>query len=160
MFTSEQLALSLRATTLTIQSYEHPSSWMKNDSFLTSSLTSETTQSLQHALIISQIPSGVSLLMVYSTIAIEYMFPIMAIFDSVFCNTCTTILLQVILVRPRHFIQSACNLPGPDFRTLSRTTANRAPLVPVQNLCATDHTDSSNSFWFLRSLGTPSQWIS
>ena len=133
---------------------------MKNDSFLTSSLTSETTQSLQHTSIINLPPSGLSLPMVYSAIPIKYTFLIMAIFDSVFCNTRMTILLQVILVRPRHYMQSACNMPGPDFRTLSKTTANRAPPVPVQNQCATDHTDSSNSFRFPRSLGIQFHWIS
>ena len=137
-----------------------PSSWMKSNSFPTSSLTSETTRSPQHALIISQIPSGLSLPMVYSAIPIEYTFPIMAIFNSMFCNTRTTILLQVISVRPRHFIQSACNMPGLDFRFSSKTTANHALLVPMPNLCATDRTDSSNSFPFPRSLGTPSRWIS
>ena len=141
-------------------SYEDPSSWMKNDSFPTSSLISETTRSPQHASTIGQTPSGLSLLTVYSTIPIEYTFLIMAIFNSVFCNTRTTIPLQVISVRPRHYIQSACNMPGPDFRTSSKTTANRAPPVPAQNLCATDHMDSSNSFRFLRSLGIQFPWIS
>ena len=138
----------------------NPSSWMKNDSFPTSSLTSETTRSPQHASTISQTPSGLSLPTVYSVIPTEYMSLIMAIFNSVFCNSRTTIPLQVISVRPRLYIQSACNMPGPDFRTLSRTTANRAPLVPTQNLCATVHMDSSNSFWFPRSLGIQSPWIS
>ena len=141
-------------------SYEDPSLWMKNDSFPTSSLTSETTRSPQHASIINPTPSGLSLPMVYSVIPIEYTFPIMAIFDSVFCNIHTTILLQVILVRQRHYMQSACNMPGPDFRTSSKTTANRAPPVPTQNQCATDDTDSSNSFRFPRSLGIRFHWIS
>ena len=125
------------------QFYEDPSSSMKNDSFPTSSLISETIQSLQNALIISQILSGLSLPMVYSAIPIEYMFPIMAIFDSVFRNTCMTIPLQVISVRPRHFIQSRCNMPGLVSQSTSKTTANRAPLVPVQNPCATNHMDFS-----------------
>ena len=133
---------------------------MKNDSFLTSSLTSETTRSLQHALIISQILSRLSLPMVYSAILIKYMFPIMAIFNSMFCNTHMTIPLQVISVRPRHVIQSRCNIPGLDFQSSSKTTVNCALLVPTQNLCATDRTDSSNSFRFPRSLGIRFHWIS
>ena len=142
------------------QSYEDPSSWMKNDSFPTLSLTSETTRSPQHALIISQILSGLSLLMVYSAIPIEYMFLIMAIFDSMFCNTRTTIPLQVISVRPRHFKQSGCNMPGLVSRSTSKTTANGAPLVPVQSLCATDCMDFSSNFQFPESLGIQSHWIS
>ena len=157
MFTSEQLASSLRATTLAIPVLR---GLMKNDSFPTSSLTSETTRSPQHALIISQIPSGLSLPMVYSAIPLKYMFLIMAIFNSVFCNTRTTIPLQVISVRPRHYIQSGCNMPGLDSRSSSKTTANRAPLVPAQNLCATDRVDFSSNFRFPRSLGIRFQWIS
>ena len=126
---------------------------MKNDSFLTSSPTSETTQSPQHALIISQIPSGLSLPMVYSAILIGYMFPSMAIFNSVFCNAHTTIPLQVISVRSRQYTQSRCNMPGLVSQSMLKTTADHAPPVPVQNLCTTNHMDFSSSFWFPRSLG-------
>ena len=44
----------------------------------------------------------------------------MAIFNSMFCNTCTTIPLQVISVRPRHFIQSGCNMPGLGSRSTTK----------------------------------------
>ena len=78
----------------------------------------------------------------------------MEIFDSVFYNTCTTTPLQVISVRlrPRHYTQSGCNMPGLVSQSTLKTTADCAPPVPMQKLCATDHMDYSNSFQFLRSL--------
>jgi len=78
-----------------------------------------------------------------------------AISDYVFSSTHMTIPWQVILVRRRPFIKSICNTIGPDFQSMSRTTANHAPLVPAPNLCATNPMDFSSNFWFLRSLGIP-----
>src|SRR5882724_7657247 len=98
--------------------------------------------------------------MVYYGTLDESMFWIPEVFDSVFYNTHTTILLQDISVRRKHYIKFRCTTIGPDFRFLSKTTANCVPFVPVPNLCATNLTDSSNSFRFQRSLGIPSPWIS
>src|SRR5882724_10527642 len=55
----------------------------------------------------------------------------------------TTIPLQDILIRQRHYIKFGCTTIGPDFWSLSKTTANRVPSVPVPNRCATNLMDSS-----------------
>ena len=160
MFTSKQWALSLWATTLSIpvlrgslimdeeQLFSNIKSHLWDNPISTAHLDNQSDPKW------TVTPDG---LLCYS---IEYMFLTMAIFDSMFCNTHMTIRLQVILVRPRHYMQSACNMPGLDFRTLSKTTANRAPPVPTQNLCTTDRMDSSNSSRVLRSLGIQFPWIS
>src|SRR5882724_4661675 len=98
--------------------------------------------------------------MVYYGTLDKSTFWIPEVFDSVFYNTHTTIPLQDISVRRRHYIKFGCTTIGLDFRFLSKTTANHVPFVPMPNLCATNLTDSSNSFRFRRSLGTPSTWIS
>src|SRR5882724_154877 len=83
------------------------------------------------------------------------MFRIPEVFDSVFYNTHTTIPLQDISVRRKHYIKFGCTTIGLDFWFLSKTTANRVPFVPTPNLCTTNLMDSSNSFRFRRSLGIP-----
>jgi len=70
--------------------------------------------------------------MVYYATLDTSMFRTQAISDYVFFSTRTTTPLQVISVRRRPYIKSVCNTIGPDFQSMSRTTANRAPLVPVQ----------------------------
>ena len=77
----------------------------------------------------------------------------MGIYNSVFFSTHTTIPSQDTLARQRPFTPYVCNTTGPDFKPMSRITADHAPLVLMQNLCAIDLTDFSNNFWYLRSLG-------
>src|SRR6266481_3354130 len=77
-----------------------------------------------------------------------------------FFNTHTIIPLQDIMVSPRPSTRSASTTIGPDFRPMSKTTANRAPSVLAPNPCATDHTGFSSSFPFPRGRGIPSPWIS
>src|SRR5882724_4447873 len=86
------------------------------------------------------------------------MFWIPEVFDSVFYNTHMTIPLQDISVRRKHYIKFGCTTIGLDFRFLSKTTANHVLSVLAPNLCATNLTDSSNSFRFQRTLGIPSPW--
>src|SRR5882724_1201538 len=106
------------------------SSWMLKHSILTSGLNSEMITFLQNTSTTSQTPSGPSIPMVYSATSDASMFQTLAFSNYVFSSTCTTIPLQVILVRQRPFIKSACNIIGPDFQSTSRTTANFSPLVP------------------------------
>src|SRR5882724_12055951 len=136
------------------------SSWMLKGSILTSSLNSKRIPFPQNTSTISQTPSGPSIPMVYYATLDTSMFRTQAISDYVFFSTRTTTPLQVISVRRRPYIKSVCNTIGPDFQSMSRTTANRAPLVPVPNLCATNPTDFSSNFRFPRSLGIPYPWIS
>src|SRR5882724_7409759 len=68
--------------------------------------------------------------------------------------------LQVISVRRRHFTKSECTITGPDFLFTSKTTASHVSPVPTPNPCATNPTDFSSNFRFLRSLGIPFPWIS
>src|SRR5882724_2000219 len=136
------------------------SSWMLTGSIPTSNLNSEVIPFPQNTSTTSQTPSGPSITMVYYATSDASMFRILEISDYVFFSTCTTIPLQVIPVRRRPFINSVCNTIGPDFQSTSRTTANRAPLVPMPNLCTTNPTDFSSNFRFPRSLGIPYPWIS
>src|SRR5882724_3570823 len=107
------------------------SSWMLKGSILTSSFNSKRIPFLQNTSTISQTPSGLLIPMVYYATSDTSMFRTLAISDYVFFSTCTTIPLQVISVRRRPSIKSICNTVGPDFPSMSRTTANRAPLVPM-----------------------------
>src|SRR5882724_10531364 len=136
------------------------SSWMLKGFILTSDLNSERIPFLQNTSTTSQTPSGPSIPMVYYATSDASMFQTSAISDYVFFSTCTTTPLQVISVRRRPYIKSVCNTIGPDFQSTSRTTANCAPLVPLPNPHATNPTDFSSNFRFLRSLGIPYPWIS
>src|SRR5882724_5161789 len=129
--------------------------WMPKSFIPTSDLNSERIPFLQNTSTISQTPSGPSIPMVYYATSDASMFQTLAISDYMFFSTCTTTPLQVISVRRRPFIKSVCNITGPDFQSTSKTTANRAPLVPMPNLCATNPTDFSSNFQFPRSLGIP-----
>src|SRR5882724_2894737 len=91
------------------------SSWMLKGSIPTSRVNSERIQFLQNTSTISQTPSGPLIWMVYYATLDASMFQTPAISDYVFSHTHTTILLQVISVRQRPFIKSACNTIGPDF---------------------------------------------
>src|SRR5882724_5497054 len=117
------------------------SSWMLKGSILTSGLNSEMILFPQNTSTISQTPSVPSILMVYFTTSDASMFQTMAISDYMFSSIHMTIPLQVISVRQRPFVKSACNTIGLDFQSTSRTTVNSAPLVPVPNLCATNPMD-------------------
>src|SRR5882672_5737005 len=136
------------------------SSWTLKGSIPTSGLNSEMIPFLQNTSTISQTPSGPSIPMVYYATSDAFTFRIPAISDYMFFNTCTTTPLQVISVRQRLFTKSACTTTGLDFWSMSKTTANHVPPVPVPNLCATDLTDFSSNFQFWRSLGIPFRWIS
>src|SRR5882724_3914196 len=103
------------------------SSWMLKGSIPTSSLNSESIPFPQNTSTISQAPSGPLIPMVYYATLDASMFQTPAISDYMFSSTCTSIPLQVISVRQRPFIKSACNTIGPDFQSMSRTTANCAP---------------------------------
>src|SRR5882724_5814141 len=122
------------------------SSWMLKGSIPTSCLNSKRIPFPQNTSIISQTPSGPLILMVYYTTLDTSMFQTLAISDYMFFSTHMTTPLQVISVRQRPYIKSVCNTIGPDFQSTSRTTANRAPLVPMPNLCATNPTDFSSNF--------------
>jgi len=111
------------------------SSWMLKGSIMTSGLNSKMIPFLQDTSTISQIPSGPSILMVYYTTSDTSMFQILAIFDLCSPGLTQPSPLQVILLRQRPFIKSACNTFGLDFQYMSRTTANHVPSVPVPN-CA------------------------
>jgi len=136
------------------------SSWMLKGSILTSVLNSKMILFLQNTLTISQTPSGPSISMVYYATSDASMFRTPAISDYVFFSTCMTTPLQVISVRQRPYIKSTCNTIGLDFQSMSRTTANHAPLVPMLNLCTTNPTDFSSNFRLPRSLGIQYPWIS
>jgi len=140
------------------QSSMELSTWMLKGSILTSGLNSKRIPFL-HTSTISQTSSGPLIPTVYYATSGASMFQTPAISDYIFSSTHTTIPLQVISVRWRHFIKSVCNTIGLDFQSMSRTTANHAPLVPMPNLCATNPTDFSSNFWFTRSLGIPYPWI-
>src|SRR5882724_74663 len=107
------------------------SSWMLKGSILTSGLNFERVPFPQNTSTIDQTPSGPSILMVYFATSDTSMFQTPAISDYVFSSTHMTIPLQVISVRQRPFIKSTCNTIGLDFQSMSRTTANCAPLVPM-----------------------------
>src|SRR5882672_11064657 len=132
------------------QSFVDLSSWMLKGSIPTFGLNSEMIP----------FPPNTSTLMVYSVIPDVSMFRIPGISDSVFSSTRTTIPLQDISVRRRLFTKSECTTTGPDSRSTSRTTASRAPYVPAPNQCATNPTDFSSNFLFLRNPGTQFPWIS
>src|SRR5882724_6435607 len=119
------------------------SPWMLKGPIPTSGLNSKRIPFPQNTSTISQTPSGPSILMVYYATSDASMFQIPAISDYVFSSTHTTIHLQAISVRQRLFIKSACNTIGPDFQSMSRTTENHAPPVPMPNLCATNPMDFS-----------------
>src|SRR5882724_3700493 len=136
------------------------SSCMLKGSIPTSGINSKMIPFLQNTSTISQTPSGHSILMVYSATSDASMFRTPAISNYMFSSTHMTIPLQVISVRQRLFIKSVCNTIGPDFHSMSRTTENHAPLVPMPNLCAINPTDFSSNFQFPRSLGSPYPWIS
>src|SRR5882724_575691 len=142
------------------QSFVDLSSWMLKGSIPTSGLNSEMIPFPQNTLTISQTPSGPSIMMVYYDTSDASMFRTPAISDCVFFSTRMTIRLQDISVRRRLYIKSVCNTIGPDFQSMSKTTANHAQLVPTPNLCATTLTDFSSNFRFPRSLGIPYPWIS
>src|SRR5882672_5662324 len=135
------------------------SSWMLKGSIPTFGLNSKMIPFPQNTSTISQTPSGPSIPMVYYTTSDASMFRIPAISNSVFFSTCTTTPLQVTLVRQRLFTKSACTTIGPDFQSMSKTTANCVPSVPAPNLCSTDPMDFSSHFQFPKSLGIPFPWI-
>src|SRR5882724_9975822 len=95
------------------------SSWMLKGFILTSGLNYEMIPFLQNTLTISQTPSRPSILMVYYATSEESMFQTLAISDSIFSSTHMTIPLQVISVRQRPFIKSACNTIGLDSWSIS-----------------------------------------
>src|SRR5882724_3574641 len=134
------------------------SSWMLKGSILTSGLNSEMIPFPQNTSTISQTPSGPSILMVYYATLDISMFQTLAISNYVFSSTHMAIPLQVISVIQRPFIKFICNTIGLDFQSMSRTTANCAPLVPIPNLCTTNPTDFSSNFQFPRGLGIPNPW--
>src|SRR5467141_582549 len=136
------------------------SSWMLKGSIPIFGLNSERIPHLKNTSIISQTLVGPSTQMVYFATSDASMSQTLEISDSVFFNTHTITPLQDISVRRRLFTKSAYTTIGLDFRAMSKTTANRVPPVPMPNLCATNHTDFSSNFRFLRSLGIQSQWIS
>src|SRR5882724_4290382 len=136
------------------------SSWMLKGFIPTSDLNSKMIPFLHNTSTTSQTPSGPSIPMVYYATLDASMFLTPAISDYVFFSTRMTTPLQVISVRRRPYTKSVCNTIGPDFQSMSKTTANHAPLVPVPNLCATNPTDFSSNFQFPRSLGIPYPWIS
>ena len=84
----------------------------------------------------------------------------LVIYNHVFFSTHMTIPLQDTLAKQRPFMPCVCNTTGWDFKPTSRITANRAPPVPMQNLCTIDLMDFLNSFQYPRSLGILSHWIS
>src|SRR5882724_4311160 len=129
--------------------------WMLKGFTLTSDLNFDRIPFLQNTLISSQISGPLTLMVCYGTPdASTFWTP--EVFDSVFSNTRMTIPLEDISVRRRHYIKSGCTTTGLDFWSLSRTTENHVPTVPMPNLCTTNLTDSSNSFQFRLSLGIPS----
>jgi len=136
----------------------YPSSWMLKGSIRHPSLNSGEDPFPQNHLTISQTPSGPSILMVYYTLR-HSMFWTLAISDYMFSSTHTTIPLQVILVRQRPSSSPYANTIGLDFQSMSRTTANHAPLVPMPNLCATSPTDSQATSNSWEALGIPYLWI-
>ena len=119
--------LSLRATTLSIPVLH--GSLIMDAERLYSDIRSQLQEdpiSTEH-LKISQTPSGLSIPMVYYATSDASIFQTPAISNYVFSSTHMSIPLQVISVRRRPFIKSACNTIGPDFQSMSRTTANCAP---------------------------------
>ena len=104
----------------------------------------------------SQIPSGPSIKTVYYDIPDTYTSQKLGFYDSVFSSTRTTIPSQDTLAKQRPFMLYVCNTTGQDFKPMSRITANHAPLVPMQNLCAIDLTD-----FLLKQLPIPEKpWTS
>src|SRR5882724_9422777 len=128
------------------------SPWMLKGPIPTSGLNSKRIPFPQNTSTISQTPSGPSILMVYYATSDASMFQTLAISNYMFSSTRTTIPLEVISVRWRPFIKSTCNTIGLDFQSISRTTANHAPIVPMPNLCTINPTDISSNFQFPRSL--------
>jgi len=118
--------------------------WMLKSFTPTSDLNFERIPFPQNTSICSQ-TRGPLTLMIYSGTPDRSTFQTPEVFDSVFSNTHTTIPLQDISVRQRHYIKFGCITTGPDFRSLSKTTANCVPSVPMPNLCATNLTDSSTA---------------
>jgi len=97
---------------------------------LTADLNFKRIPFLQNTSISSQ-THGPSTLMVLLRNSDESTFRIPEVFDSMFSNTHMTIPLQDISVRQRHYIKFGCTTTGLDFRSLSKTTANRVPSVPM-----------------------------
>ena len=121
------------------------SSWILKGCILTFSINSERIPFPQNTLTISQ-NHGPWTPMVYYRTMDASMFQILETSNSMFFNTHTTTPLQDISVRQRHSTKSTCTTIGLDFLTMSKTTENRVPLVPMQNLCAINLTDFSSNF--------------
>ena len=126
VFTSKQLASSLRATSLVVPVLRGSLIMDTEGSIRTSSLTCEMTPLPQNTLTTScsQIPSGPSIQMVYYDILDTYTSRKPGIYNYMFFSTCTTIPSQDTLARRRPFMPYVCITTGRDFKPTSRITAN------------------------------------
>src|SRR5882724_2604809 len=95
-------------------------------------LDSKKTQPRQNTSTICR-PIGLSIPMVYYNISATSMSRTSIIFDYVFSKTCTTIHLQDISAKQRHYTKSDCIITGPDFPSMLKTTENCASPVPTPN---------------------------
>src|SRR5882724_1089281 len=141
------------------QSFAVLSLWMLTLFILTLKLDSEKTRPRQNTSIICR-PIGLSIPTVYYDTSAAFMSRTSIIFDYVFSKIRTITPLQDISVRQRHYTRSDYTITGRAFPSTSKTTANRASLVPAPNLCAINLTGYSNSFRFPTNPGTRFPWIS
>src|SRR5882724_11823200 len=141
------------------QSFAVLSLWMLTLFILTFELDSEKTQPQQNTSIICRL-IGLSIPTVYYNISAAFMSRTSIIFDYVFSKIRTITPLQDISVRQRHYTRSDYTITGRAFPSTSKTTANRASLVPTPNPCAINLTGYSNSFRFPTNPGTRFPWIS
>jgi len=75
-----------------------------------------------------------------------------------FSNTHMIIPLQDISVRWRHYIKFGCTITA-RLWSFSKTTANHGTICSMPNLCATNLTDSSNSFPILAKPWNSISWF-
>jgi len=139
VFNSEQLASSVQATILSIQSSVDLSSWIMKGSIPTFSLNSKRNPFPQNTSTISQNPQWTSIPMVYSTTSDASI-----LLNSGNIRLCVLPYshnhpLQVILVRWRPFIKSACKTLVQNSSLGQELLQVMHHLLPFQTMCHTPY---------------------
>jgi len=135
VFTSKQLALSLRATTLSIPVLR--GSLIMDAEKLHSDIQSQLREDPISAEHLDKQSDPWTLNPDWFTKELwtKSMFWTPEVFGLCVLQYSTTIPLQDISVRQRHYIKFGCTITGLDFRFLSKDYCNHVPFVPCQPVC-------------------------
>ena len=133
-------------------------SWIWTRYTKTSYWLSLVTQSLQN--IFLQMAGGLQTQTVYSFLTTEFMYHLLVTSAHVFSSTIMITSLLDILVKTKHWNQSAADTPGPASVLMYNNSASPVSLVCDPSHNVTSPTDPSNNSLSLNNHGIPFLWTS